>query len=69
MNFNLLIIVDCLAQEDKNKIEKYLPYITCENCHNIMLIPKYCLICNSKFCSNCKACSKNTKDNVKKEGL
>ena len=67
MNFNLLIIVDCLTKDDINKIEKYLSYITCENCHNIMLVPKYCSICDKKFCANCKKCPHNNHKNLRHE--
>lgn len=46
-------IKQLLSDSDFVKIERYIPYITCNICYQLLSTPKYCLICKCNYCDEC----------------
>ena len=45
--------IDYLEENDKKKVEQYLPFLICEKCKELMLNPVFCSICQKTFCEKC----------------
>ena len=48
-----LKINQLLSESDFVKVERYIPYITCNICSQLLSTPKYCLICKCNYCDGC----------------
>lgn len=48
-----LKINQLLSESDFVKVERYIPYITCNICNRLLSTPKYCLICKCNYCDGC----------------
>ena len=53
MELEELNIYDCLSENDKTNISKYIPFLQCPECHKFSLNFLYCSECLKSTCEKC----------------